>query len=75
MFWCLKLTLELLKPLGRAAFIVPRSNISSNSSNNLFKYCFIDKIINLNEKIFEPNASVACVIIILTKKPTIYIDK
>lgn len=29
--------LELLKPLGRAAFIVPRSNISSNSSNNLFK--------------------------------------
>lgn len=64
---------QLLKDNGIGACIIPRSNINNNiaQTNNfkkeLLNYCQILKIINLNSKVFIPNATVECVIIIFKK--------
>ena len=64
---------QLLKENGIGAVIIPRSNINnSNKKSNLFKiellkHVQILKIINCNSKVFMPNASVECAIIIFKK--------
>lgn len=64
--------LQLLKVGGIGCFIVPRSNFGDNKLNSKFKNILIKnsnilKIINLNSKVFYPNASVECAILVLKK--------
>ncbi len=64
---------ELLKENGIGCCIVPRNNFNNNiKANNEFKknlmnYCQILEIINCNNKVFVPNASVECTILIFRK--------
>ena len=65
--------LELLKNGGIGCCIVPRSNFNNNNKKtNDFKYHFMKqakilKYYKCNDKVFMPNASVECVIIIYQK--------
>ena len=65
--------LELLKVGGIGCCIVPRNNFNNNiKATNKFKYEFmkqanIIKYYKCNNKVFMPNASVECVIIIYQK--------
>ena len=64
---------ELLKENGIGCCIVPRNNFNNNiKANNEFKkslmnYCQILEVINCNNKVFVPNASVECTILIFRK--------
>ena len=64
---------ELLKENGIGCCIVPRNNFNNNiKANNEFKkslmnYCQILEVINCNSKVFVPNASVECTILIFRK--------
>ena len=64
---------ELLKENGIGCCIVPRSNFNNTiKSVNEFKeklmnYCQILEVINCNSKVFVPNASVECTILIFRK--------
>ena len=59
---------QCLKENGIGAAIIPRSNFNNNSSEpfkkELLKHIQILKIINCNNKVFAPDASVECAIII-----------
>ena len=65
--------IQLLKENGIGCCIIPRGNINnSTKQSNKFKqellnYVKILKIINCNSKVFVPNASVECVIIVFRK--------
>jgi len=65
--------IELLKINGLGCCIIPRSNFNNTMKKNndfkkeILKYCKIIKIINCNDKVFVPNASVECTILILQK--------
>jgi tRNA1(Val) A37 N6-methylase TrmN6 len=65
---------QLLKDGGIGACIIPRSNLNNTVKKTnefkqlLLKYCTILKIINCNSKVFVPNASVECAIIIFKKE-------
>ena len=67
--------IELLKPNGLAAIIIPSINFSENKNDvnrakfkkTILKYCNIIKIITCNQKVFYPVANVKCSIIILQK--------
>ena len=64
---------ELLKENGIGCCIVPRNNFNNSiKANNEFKkslmnYCQILEVINCNNKVFVPNASVECTILIFRK--------
>ena len=64
---------ELLRENGIGCCIVPRSNFNNTiKSVNEFKeklmnYCQILEVINCNSKVFVPNASVECTILIFRK--------
>lgn len=65
--------IELLKINGLGCCIIPRSNFNNSikSTNDfkkeILKYCKILKIYNCNSKVFIPNASVECTILLFQK--------
>lgn len=68
--------IEMLKPSGIGCFIIPSSNFIDSKltvkfKNIILSTCRVLKIINLNSRVFHPNASVTCSILIVQKLPVV----